>query len=84
MRTESGIRDRCDAWANRDALAIARGPWGGVGGPATASSRRGWNSATVSGLQHMGIAGGRRRAGAPRGTAGTAGTSEVWRLFRVP
>ena len=28
MRTGSGIRDRRDAWAGKDALAIARGPWG--------------------------------------------------------
>ena len=38
-------------------------------GPATASGRRDQPGATASGLQHMGIIGGRRRVGAPRGTA---------------
>ena len=72
MRTGSGIQDCRDAWAIKDALAIARGPWGGP-----ASSRRDRPGATASGLRHMGIAGGRRRAGAPRGIAGDLGSMAI-------
>ena len=48
-----------------------------MGGPATASSRRDQPSSTASGLRHMGIAGARRRAGAPRGTAGDLGSMAI-------
>ena len=46
-------------------------------GPATASGHSGRTSATASGLRHMGIAGGHKRAGAPRGTAGDLGSMAI-------
>ena len=75
MRTGPSVRDRRDAWTSKD--AVASGPWGSVEDPATASGRGDRPRATASGLQHMGIAGGRRRAGAPCGTAGDLGSMAI-------
>ena len=77
MQSGPGVRDCRDAWASKDALAVARGPWGDVGDPATASSRGDRPGATASGLRHMGIAGGRRRAGSPHGTTGDLGSMAI-------
>ena len=70
MQSGPGVRDRRDAWAGDDAFVVARGPRGDMRDPVTASSRGARPGAAVGGRRHMGIAGGRRRAGAPRGTAG--------------
>ena len=75
MRFGPGVRRRRDAWAGNDALAATSGPRGDVRDPASGRGTR--PGTAVGGRRHVGIAGGRRIAGAPRGTAGDLGSMVI-------